>query len=37
VEYDLYEEVSAYYALFYHRELTQDQFDGLMANSIGKG
>lgn len=37
VEYDLYEEVRDYYALFYHRELTEDQFDALMANSIGKG
>lgn len=31
--YDLYEEVSQYFQLFYHTELTQAQFDKLIANS----
>lgn len=35
-DYDLYEEVKTFYELFYHCDLTQEQFDGLMANSIGK-
>ena len=35
-EYDLYEEVAKYYDLFYHCELTQEQYDALVANSIGK-
>lgn len=35
-DYDLYEEVARYYDLFYHCELTQDQYDALVANSIGK-
>lgn len=34
--YDLYEEVSEYYQLFYHKELTQEQYDSLMKNSLGK-
>lgn len=36
VDYDLYEEVATYYELFYHCELTQEQYDALVANSIGK-
>lgn len=35
-EYDLYEEVAEYYRLFYHCELTEEQYDVLVANSIGK-
>ena len=33
VDYDLYSEVADYYRLFYHCELTQEQFDELMAKS----
>ncbi len=33
--YDLYTEVAEYYGLFYHCELTQEQYDALVANSIG--
>ena len=32
-EYDLFEEASRYYQLFYHCELTQAQFNALTANS----
>jgi len=32
--YDLYEETAQYYKLFYHWELTQEQFDTLMAHSL---
>ena len=35
-DYDLYEEVAEYYKLFYHCELTEAQYDALVANSIGK-
>ena len=35
-DYDLYEEVAQFYELFYHCELTQEQYDALVANSIGK-
>lgn len=35
-DYDLYAEVARYYDLFYHCELTQEQYDALVANSIGK-
>ena len=34
-QYDLYEAVKEYYGLFYHCELTREQFDALVANSIG--
>lgn len=34
--YDLYTEVAGYFELFYHCELTQEQYDRLVANSIGK-
>ncbi len=32
-DYDLYTEVAQYYELFYHCELTQEQFDALVAHS----
>lgn len=32
-EYDLYTEVAAYYDLFYHHTLTQEQFDRLMEKA----
>jgi len=34
-KYDLYTEVAAYFKLFYHSDLTQGQYDALVANSIG--
>ncbi len=35
-DYDLCEEVTTYYKLFYHCDLTPAQYDALVANSIGK-
>ena len=35
-DYDLYEEVKEYYSLFYHCDLTEEQYEELVANSIGK-
>lgn len=35
-DYDLYEKVSEYYKLFYHCDLTEEQYNELVANSIGK-
>lgn len=35
-QYDLYEEVARYFELFYHAELTREQYDAFMQNSIGK-
>lgn len=35
-DYDLYTEVAEYFRLFYHCELTQTQYDALVANSLGK-
>ena len=35
-DYDLKAEVQKYYQLFYHCELTDEQYDALVANSIGK-
>ena len=35
-DYDLYEEAARYYDLFYHCELTREQYDALVANSIGR-
>ncbi len=32
-DYDLYEEVAEYYELFYHCELTEEQFESLTANA----
>lgn len=34
-QYDLYTEVAEYFKLFYHCDLTQAQYDALVANSIG--
>lgn len=34
VEYDLYEEVAEYFDLFYHTELTKEQYDVLMQNAL---
>ncbi|MBQ2700375.1 MAG: ABC transporter substrate-binding protein [Clostridia bacterium] len=34
--YDLYEQISRYFELFYHSELTREQFDGLVEHSLGK-
>lgn len=33
-DYDLYEETCEFYELFFHCELTQEQYDSLMANSL---
>lgn len=35
-QYDLFEETSKYYELFYHCELTKEQYETLVANSILK-
>ncbi|MBQ7886572.1 MAG: ABC transporter substrate-binding protein [Clostridia bacterium] len=35
-DYDLYAEVAQYFDLFYHCEITKEQYDALMANSIGR-
>lgn len=35
-DYDLYEEVREFYSLFFHCELTQAQYEALVANSVGK-
>jgi iron complex transport system substrate-binding protein len=34
-QYDLYPAVQEYFKLFYHADLTQAQYDALVANSIG--
>lgn len=34
-DYDLYEEVREYYGMFYHCDLTREQYDVLMTNSLG--
>lgn len=34
-QYDLYTEAAEYFKLFYHSDLTQDQYHALVANSIG--
>ena len=34
-QYDLYTEVAEYFKLFYHSDLTEAQYDALVANSIG--
>lgn len=34
--YDLYAEISKYFELFYHCELTEEQYNAFMANSINK-
>ena len=33
--YDLYEAVKEYFGLFYHADITRDQFDALMQHSMG--
>lgn len=35
-DYDLYEEVSRYYNLFYHCDMSREQFDSLTENSLGR-
>lgn len=35
-QYDLYEEVAEYYKLFYQWDLTQEQYDALVKNSLGR-
>ena len=35
-DYDLYTEAARYFELFYHCELTQEQYDALVANSLGR-
>ena len=35
-DYDLQAEVTEYFDLFYHCALTGEQYEALMANSIGK-
>ena len=35
-QYDLYAETANYFKMFYHCDLTQEQFDALVQNSIGK-
>lgn len=35
-DHDLYEDAAKYFELFYHADLTQEQYDALVANSIGK-
>ena len=32
----LYTEVDKYFQLFYHCDLTQEQYNALVANSLGK-
>lgn len=34
--YKLYTEVAEYFKLFYHTDLTQEEYDALVANSLGK-
>lgn len=36
IDYDLQEEVTKYFDLFYHCDLTTEQYEALVANSIGK-
>ena len=35
-DYDLYTEAAEYFELFYHCELTREQYDALAANSLGR-
>lgn len=35
-DWDMYEETARHFELFYHSELTREQYDALMAHSIGK-
>ena len=34
--YDVFEEATHFYELFYHHDLTKDQYDTLVGNSLGK-
>lgn len=34
VDYDMYEEVSQYFEIFYHHELTQDEYNALTKNAF---
>jgi iron complex transport system substrate-binding protein len=34
-QYDVYQEVSRYFDLFYHCNITVEQHDRLVANSLG--
>lgn len=36
VNYDIKQEVKEYYKLFYHHDLTDEQYDDLVKNSLGK-
>ena len=36
VDYDMYEAARTYFQMFYHCDLTQEQYDALVANSLGK-
>ena len=36
VDYDMYEAASTYFQMFYHCDLTREQYDALVANSLGK-
>ena len=36
VDYDMYEAAGTYFQMFYHCDLTQEQYDALVANSLGK-
>lgn len=35
-DYDMFEEAQEYYQLFYHCDLTEEQYNALVANSLGK-
>ena len=35
-DYDLYTEAAQYFRLFYHCDLTREQYDALVANSLGR-
>ena len=35
-DYDMYAEAAEYFKLFYHSELTREQYDALVARSLGK-
>ena len=35
-DFDLYTEAAQYFKLFYHCDLTQEQYDALVANSLGR-
>ena len=36
VDYDMYEAAGTYFRMFYHCDLTREQYDALVANSLGK-